>query len=81
MSNDSRESSRAAILPLIIITFVLFGSSAEARTQSLCVNPGGTIGCAATISDAVAMITAHYVDELQFHRRLDWLYADRQDHE
>jgi Right handed beta helix region len=61
MSNCSREFRAAAILLLMGIGFVLPLSRAEATTQSLCVNPGGTGGCAPKISDAVALITASKV--------------------
>jgi hypothetical protein len=61
MSHYFLEARRAALLMLIATALALPISRAEAKTQSLCVNPGGTSGCAAKLSDAVALITASKV--------------------
>jgi fibronectin-binding autotransporter adhesin len=57
MSDCSYEFKSATILILVLLALTPAFSRAEAATQTLCVNPGGTAGCVATISDAVALIT------------------------
>ena len=57
--SDHFSELRRTVSPLLLI-FALASAPwrAEAATQALCVNPGGTAGCQASISAAVALITA-----------------------
>jgi len=52
------EFRRGTILLLTAIALASAPWLAEAATQALCVNPGGTAGCESTISAAVALISA-----------------------
>jgi hypothetical protein len=57
MQRLSRKMHTVAILVSVLAGTLIPSSLARAKTQSLCVNPGGTAGCEATIGAAVAKIT------------------------
>jgi hypothetical protein len=61
MNRFSIERRIATIFGLVGGATLLALSAAQAKTQSLCVNPGGTAGCEATISSAFALITERTV--------------------
>src|SRR5258708_35124335 len=61
MKRLSRKMDTVAILVTVLAGALIPLSPASAKTQSLCVNPGGTSGCEQTISAAVAKITGKTV--------------------